>query len=141
MTTKTSMFVFAGAVALGGASATTASAADPEQKSALLTIEAYDEQYSVRTSDPEVIQRAEELLKSGRDAEGKVVPHGALVKEPHADNPGYMWYIDPKSFFFSEVSSRVCDEPPSYVKPGRGSWESGYLCPQGTRVVQVDLEH
>ncbi|MEV6681949.1 hypothetical protein AB0N09_34510 [Streptomyces erythrochromogenes] len=147
--TRATLLFAAGAVALSGALATTASAVPgtgtgTTKGSALLTIDAYGEQYKVRVSDPAVVERAEELMKFGPTEDGANIPHGQLVKTPsYSDNPDWAggdhpWHINPDTFKFSEVSSKGCDVPPSHVAPPDMSWAMGYLCPWQGKVVKIE---
>ncbi|MEV6678702.1 hypothetical protein AB0N09_17860 [Streptomyces erythrochromogenes] len=154
--TKATLFVTLGAVALAGASATAANAATATDtahaKSALLTIQAFGEQYKVRANDPAVIKRAVELMKNGPTENGANIPHGQIVKGASKDNPAYStwrkdeyghwlqpWHINPANFKFSEVSSKGCDEAPSDLWRNNIAWKMGYLCPWGGKVVKVQL--
>ncbi|MFD7083121.1 hypothetical protein [Streptomyces sp. NPDC059918] len=113
----------------------TAAAADAKPSSALATMEVAGQQYKVRLTDPAVIEQAERLLRGDNSSES--IPHGAIVRSPSPDNPGYSWHIDPADFRFSAVSSIDCDGPPSQVED-RTVGRYGYHCPWGAQVVALD---
>ncbi|MFF7183613.1 hypothetical protein [Streptomyces sp. NPDC008121] len=124
--------------------AATAAASSPAQgfraqQPYLITFEVGDgkDRYSVRTSDPQTLARAQELLTSA-PAQGPAVPHGKIIAEPSPDNPGYDWHISPAGFHFADVGAISCDAVPQMVFPGTEVWQFGYYCPWSAKVAEIE---
>ena len=91
------------------------------------------EQYKIQIVDPADITTARNLLARNEDPK---IPNSIVIRDDPGINVGYSWHIDPQSLEFADMTTEVCDGPPSDVE--NGIITSEYYCPWAAEVAAVE---
>lgn len=98
--------------------------------------------FTVKTSDPEVIDRVEEQLKMPFEQRNLHI-NGTIARGSKDYNPNWSWHFVPNEWDLVEISVEVCDGRPRMVEEDLDYWvgQVGYFCPWSARVLrEVDRE-
>lgn len=96
-----------------------------------------DYSFIAKTSDPEVIDKAESQLQLSLDQRGLHI-HGDIERGNEGYNNDWSWHFTPDSWDLVEVSVEVCDGRPQMVEDNLDYWvdDVGYFCPWSSVVLR-----
>lgn len=96
-----------------------------------------DDNFIVKTSDPQVIATAEAQLSLPQD-ERNLHINGEIARGNGGYNTGWSWHFVPEAWGFAEVSIEVCDGQPGFVEKNLDYWvdDVGRFCPWSSFVLR-----
>lgn len=96
-----------------------------------------DYSFVAKTTDPEVIEKAESQLQLPLDQRGLHI-NGDIERGNNGYNNNWSWHFTPGSWNLVEVSVEVCDGRPQMVEDDLDYWvdEVGYFCPWSSIVLR-----
>jgi hypothetical protein len=117
----------AAAAALLAAACSSATGPNPAHVDFVVAVE--NEQFVVRSSDPDTIAQLREIAAGRQNG----FPIGPLRAGDGGFNAPWSWHFDPAEVRVAEMAIEVCDGRPSYVEAHLQDFPS--YCPWGARVV------
>lgn len=93
--------------------------------------------FIVKTSDPQVIDRVEAQLDLPREQRDLHI-HGDIAKGNPGYNKDWSWHFVPGQWALAEVSAEVCDGTPQMVEQNLEYWtqDVGMFCPWSSIVLR-----
>jgi hypothetical protein len=118
--------VLLGIVALAGA---LGACSDPNPPGADFVVAVGDEQFVLRSTDPDTIAQLRDVLAGKRTG----FPAGPLRAGDGGFNSPWTWHFDEDKVVVAEVTIEICDGTPSYVETHLSSFPT--YCPWSARIV------
>lgn len=108
----------------------------PTARFALTTIDG-EQLFVIELSDPAVIASARSILTSGH----QLIMIGTIQRGRTTYNPGWGFFVDPKSVHFAQQAIEVCDATATAVQAHLGDVGGSFLpqsrwCPWHTKLVR-----
>lgn len=99
--------------------------------------EEIDYSFTVKTSDPNVIEKAENQLKIPFEQRTLHI-NGDIERGTEDYNSNWSWHFVPDRWDLVEISVEVCDGRPQMVEDDLDYWvdQVGYFCPWSARVLK-----